>query len=238
MTSEGVADELAGDIIREIFSHADEVAELNACLTSSRGDNFRLRLLQVMETPLGESAIDGLRVEAGINEYHRHLNRLLRLGLVRLQKVDGTRQYVRTELGERAVNALRQFERRAGAETARSVASAGLGTNSIRLFLRIYGDRREADWDHLRITYTPAEIGRLCLFLPRTIEGISAVDKLNEADLLVYKDDNQVHMQPLKARSFYQYLRHLYRITSSNESGIANWGEVPETDGHLSQLEN
>ena len=81
-----------------------------------------------------------------------------------------------------------------------------------RLFLKIYGDSRDADWKQLQIRYTPVEIGRLSLFLPRVIEGVSAIDKLNEADLLAYRDDDHIHMHPKKARSFYQYLRELYSI--------------------------
>ena len=175
-----------------------------------------MRLLQAMEVPLGEADIERLRVESGINEYHRHLNRLLKFGLARLEKVDGEQRYVRTGLAERAINAVRELERRLDKEAARNVYSASLGPNSIRLSLRIYGDRREADWEQLRIRYTPVEIGRLSLFLPRVIEGVSAVDKLNEANLLVYRDDDHIHMQPKKARGFYQYLRQLYGIARAD----------------------
>ncbi len=209
--------DLAGKTIKEIFKSAEQIAELHACLTSPRGDNFRMRLLQSMEVPLDEADIERLRVESGVNEYHRHLHRLLGFGLVRKQETDGTGLYIRTALGETAVNAVREFERRMGSQIAQSVCSAALGPNSIRLFLRVYGDRREAQWDRLQVTYTPAEIGSLSLFLPRTIEGISAIDKLNEAGLLVYQDDNQIHMQPLRARSFYQYLHELYRIVAANQ---------------------
>ena len=216
---EEITCELTGQTIKAMFKNAEAIAELHACLTSPRGDNFRLRLLQAMEISLDETRVEQLRVESGINEYHRHLNRLLKLGLALLQQSDGHRVYVRTELGEIGVNALREFERRVGTAAAQAVYSAALGPNSIRLFLRIYGDTREADWDHLQMTYTPAEIGRLSLFLPRTIEGISAIDKLNEADLLVYRDDNHIHMLASKARAFYQYLRKLYQIAMANPAG-------------------
>ena len=224
---EEITGELTGQTIKVIFKSAEAIAELHACLTSPRGDNFRLRLLQAMEIPLDETSGERFRVESGINEYRRHLNRLLRLGLAQLQESDGNRLYVRTELGEIGVNALREFERRVGTEAAQAAYSAALGPNSIRLFLRIYGDTREADWDHLQMTYTPAEIGRLSLFLPRTIEGLSAIDKLNEADLLVYRDDNHIHMLASKARAFYQYLRDLYQVTTDN---AANHG-IRDGDG-------
>ena len=216
MAGEGVTDELAGVTIKEMFGHAEEIAELHACLTSCRGENFRLRLLQAMEFPLDEAGVERLRLESRINEYHRHLNRLLRFGLVRVEKVDGSTLYVRTELGEASVNAVREFERKAGREAAHVVYAAALGINSIRLFLRIYGDRKEVNWEHMQIRYSPTEIGRLSLFLPRTIEGISAIDKLNETDPLMYSDDNQMYMQPQKARSFYRYLQELYQITTAN----------------------
>ena len=69
--------DLAGKTIKDIFKSAEQIAELHGCLTSLRGDNFRLRLLQAMEVPLDETAIERLRVESGVNEYHRHLHRLL-----------------------------------------------------------------------------------------------------------------------------------------------------------------
>ena len=217
---------LAGKIIKEIFKRADGIAELHACLTSPRGDNFRLSLLQALGVFLDEAAIERLRAESRVNEYHRHLHRLLGFGLVRKQEIDGAGLYIRTTLGEAAVNTVREFERRTGSGVVQTVWSAALGPNSIRLFLRVYGDRREAQWDRLQVTYTPAEIGSLSLFLPRTIEGISAIDKLNEAGLLVYQDDDQIHMQPLMARSFYQYLHGLYRIVADNQDCGRNGNEL------------
>ena len=210
--NENITDELAGETIREIFKHADGIADLHACLTSPRGNCFRLRLLQAMEFSMDEKVIAFLRAQSGINEYHRHLHMLMTFGLIRVQEVDGEKQYIRTGLAERAINAVRELERRASKEAAKAIFSASLGPNSIRFFLRIYGDKTEASPDHLQIRYTPVEMGRLSLFLPRVIEGIAAVDKLNEADLAVYQDDNQIYVHPIKARSFYQYLRALHGI--------------------------
>lgn len=212
ITDEVAADGLAGELIRDIFGAAETIADLHACLTSPRGDFFRLRLLQQMEIPLGESDVKQLRAESGINEYHRHLHMLMSFTLVVQEAIDGEQCYVRTSLAERAINAVRELERRLGKEASQAVFSASLGPNSIRLFLKIYGDSRDADWKQLQIRYTPVEIGRLSLFLPRVIEGVSAIDKLNEADLLAYRDDDHIHMHPKKARSFYQYLRELYSI--------------------------
>jgi len=218
MVGMSVADKLAGKTIKEIFKNAEEIAELHGCLTSPRGDNFRLHLLQAMEIAVDEAVIEQLRIQSGINEYRRHLNRLLRFGLIRVEEIDGKKQYTRTSLAEKAINALREFERRVGKEASQAVYSASLGPNSIRFFLRIYGDNREPSGVDLQIRYTPAEIGKMSLFLPRAIEGISAIDKINEADLLVYRDDNYIYMQPIKMRSFYQYLQELYEIAKAREA--------------------
>ena len=207
---------LAGKTIKEIFKNDEGIAELHACLISPRGDNFRLRLLQAMEIPLDEAVIEQLRIQSGINESRRHLNRLLKFGLIQVGEIDGKKRWTRTSLAENAINALREFERRVGKEATQAVYSASLGPNSIRFFLRIYGDKGETRGADLQVRYTPAEIGRMSLFLPRAIEGVSAIDKLNEADLLVYRDDNYIYMQPIKAHSFYQYLQELYEIASAD----------------------
>ena len=47
----------------------------------------------------------------------------------------------------------------------------------------------------------------------KEVGGVSAIDKLNQAGLLAYRDDDHIHMQAIKARSFYQYLRELFGIT-------------------------
>ena len=215
MVDAKAANELVGDIIKEIFKTAEKIAELHTCLTSPRGDNFRMRLLHKLEVPLDETTIEELRAESGIREHHRHLNKLSMFGLIRAQEIDDKKQYVRTHLGEQAVNALRAFERRVGKEAAKTVYSASLGPNSIRFFLRVYGHRKKADWEHLQIKYGPAEIGKLSLFLPRSVEGLSAVDKLNEAELLVYEADNHIYMHSIRARSFYQYLQELLEIVKA-----------------------
>lgn len=215
MINASAADKLVGNTIKEIFNRAEEIAELHACLTSPRGDNFRLRLLHASEVPLSETAIEKLRADSGAKESHRHLNKLLRFGLIREEEAGGRKEYIRTAMGEQAVNSVREFERRVGKEAAETIYSASLGPNSIRFFARVYGDQKEVSREHFHIRYTPAEIGALSLFLPRTIEGLSAIDKLNEAKLLVYQGDNHIYMQPIKARSFYQYLQRLYIIVKA-----------------------
>ena len=85
--------------------------------------------------------------------------------------------------------------------------------------LKVYGDQREADWKNLTITFTPAEIGRMSLFLPRVIEGVSAIDKLNQAGLLAYRGDDHIPMNPSLARGFYQYLRELHSVVAPGGPG-------------------
>ena len=216
MISQNTSDKLIGSRIKEIFKSAETVADLHGCITSPRGNNFRLQLLQAAGVSLSEEAIEQLRAASGINEYRRHLNMLLKFGLLQVEEDEAGRFYIRTDLGEKGVNALREMERRIGKEAADVIYETSLGPNSIRLFLRVYGNKREADWDQLQLRYTPAEIGRLSIFLPRVIEEISAIDRLNEADLLVYRDDGYVYMQPTKARGFYKYLQTLLEIVTSN----------------------
>ncbi len=205
-------EELRGRLIREIFARAEAVADLHAAITSPRGDRFRARLLHVLESKMDTAAIQEMAEETGLREYRRHLNKLVKFGLIRIGSSAEGEEIVRTPLGEQAVNAIREIERRLGIEEARSLYDASLGTNSIRLFLRTYSCEKGVDWDKLKVRFTPAEIGRMSLFLPRSIEGISAVDKLNEAGLVAYEDDGFIYVSPRRARAFYQYLRSLLEI--------------------------
>lgn len=210
------AQELIGKMIKEVFKHAEEVADLHGCLTSPRGNYFRLRLLQTLEVSLDETAIERNRVEAGVQEYHRHLHKLVRFGLVAEREADGRKQYIRTDQGERAVNAVRELERGITRQEVQAIDTAALGPNSLRLFLRFYGGKVGVGGDHVEVRYTAAEVGRLSLFLPRIIEGISAVDKLNDAGLVAYRDDGYIYMPAVKARNFYRYLRELWEIVKNN----------------------
>ena len=203
--------QLEGNVIKEIFSHADALAEIHATLTSPRGNWFRLHLLQALRKSQTIEEIQAMRKEAQLEETQRHLHKLLDTGLIHRE---GNRQndpYERTPQGEVAVNAVRAFERQAGEETARALYEAALGPNSIRLFLRVYGNDKPADFKTRDIVYTPEEIGKLCLFLPRSVEGVAAIEKLSDAGILVYDDkDERIHFQSRLARGFYQYLKDLY----------------------------
>ena len=216
MKDSRIANELAGRTIKELFHRSEDISNLHSCITSPRGDYLRLRMLQAMEVPLGESGIEELQVESGVQEHIRHINKLMNAGLISAHGSDGENKYARTDLGEQAVNAVREFHRNIGGDAARAVLSAALGPNSIRLFLRIYGNKREPDRDHLDVRYTPGEVGKMSLFLPRIIEGVSAVDKLSEAGLFVYGDDGYIYMPAVKARGFYRYVSELYEIVRAN----------------------
>ena len=159
MAREPEGDNVVGQLIKEVYKNSEDIADLHACLTSPRGDNFRFRLLQSLEVPMPESDMERLRIESGVNEYHRHLNRILGAGLARVDETGGESRFIRTELGETAVNSVRSFARRVGEGVAQVVFAAALGPNSIRFFPRIYDDKREPDWDNLQIKYTAAEIG-------------------------------------------------------------------------------
>lgn len=206
--------DLCGERIKEIYNHAQEIAELHGALTSPRGHFFRMELLRELGRGLAEGDLERQREKAGLAEYPRHLHKLVRFRLAEEDRLaEESFCYRRTELGERAINGLRELERRIGEESARRIYRANLGVNSIRLFLMVYGDNKEIDMVHREKRFTPSEVGKLCMFLPRTIEGISSSDKLNEADLLVYEDsDNTVCLRHLKGRAFYQYLVVLHEI--------------------------
>ncbi|MEE8372851.1 MAG: hypothetical protein V3R87_04010 [Dehalococcoidia bacterium] len=213
-------EDLRGRLIKAIFARAEEVADLHAAITSSRGDRFRARLLHVLESRMETAAIQEMAEATGLREYRRHLNKLLKFGLIQVEPSTESEKIIRTQLGEQAVNAIRELERRIGTEEARSLHDASLGTNSIRLFLRIYSSEKGIDWDQLKVGFSPAEIGRLSLVLPRSIEGISAVDKLNEAGLVVYEDNGFIYMDPRRARAFYQYLRSLLEILQGHPDAV------------------
>lgn len=204
------ADFLEGDIIKEIFLNADNVSVLHRAISSPRGNYFRRRLLQMIETKTNISEIEKIRLEVDINESKRHLNKLVETFLI---EQDSAGNFKRTEKGEKIINALRELETDIGKEEAKKLFSSFLGSNAIRLFLRAYGTKKEVDFKTRAIVFTPSEIGGLSLFLRRSIEGIAALDKLSDAELLVYNDDDgNVYLNPKKARAFYKYLKSLNKL--------------------------
>lgn len=200
---------LEGDVIKGIFKDAEAIAFLHQTISSPRGDYFRRKLLQLIATETNISEIENLKTEAQLRELQRHINKLSELQLISSCK-EGV--YNRTEKGEKVVNALRALETELGTEDARKIFTSVLGPNSIRFFLRVYGSRKEVNLKNKEVKFSTAEIGKLALFLPRSIEGIAAIDKLSDAELLVYKDNGSVYLDPVKARSFYKYLKLLHQM--------------------------
>jgi len=79
----------------------------------------------------------------------------------------------------------------------------------IKLFLKIYGKALDKNTDKIMIKFTLIELGRLCRFLPRGLETATVLDKLDDANLLIYEEDN-FYFNFKKAKSIYQNLKERY----------------------------
>ena len=204
--------DLNGDAIKEIFVHAKDVAALHATLTSPRGNFFRKRLLQYLSGGLTQEEVEKLRQEFGVQETERHINRLLAYKLIESKEIHETAGYIRTPLGETAVNLIRELERKALGERAKKIFHAALGENSIQFFLKVYGSPKKPTGGD--IIFTPLEIGQISrsLSLHRYIEGIAAIDKLDDAGLVSYLKDGNIHLNPKRSTAFYYYLKGLHSI--------------------------
>lgn len=209
---------LRGMVIKEIYKQAERIAHLHTTLTSPRGEFFRQKLLQMLADGLTAEEIKRLTKEFGVEEYKRHINKFVDCGFIVMTEIDGKEGYVRTALGEEAINALRALERKIGSEKAKAMYTASMGPNSLRLFLRIYGHERDVTSTSTDIIYTPLEIGQLASFLPRTIEGIAATDKLDSAGLVSYLDDGRIHVNPQRCVAFYKYLKELHQLIENELS--------------------
>ena len=204
---------LEGVTIKKVFRNAEAVAELHAVLTSPRGQYLHRRLLHSLRGGLGLDEIERLRKEVGVEEYNRHINKLTKWDLI--EPVKSTQEitaYRRTDPGEEAVNALRELERKVGEDRTRIICEAVLGANAIKLFLTIFGNEKQPDLATREIVYTPLEIGRLMRLFARSVEGISSMDKLDDAGLVSYLDDGNIHVNPRRSTGFYAYLRTLYQL--------------------------
>lgn len=203
---------LEGKRLRKIFRNADVIGQLHITLSSRRGNYFRKKLLGQLGDGDGADAIEKLRQEAGVTEYERHIQKLLQFHLITLEHEGGKETYVRTELGEAAVNAMRELERDIDREAALQIYDASLGEHSVQLFLVVYSDKREPDFETRKLKYTPQEVGQLAYFLHRSVEAMAAVDKLNDAGILTYEDDGNVYASPKILRGYYKYLLNLLDI--------------------------
>ena len=210
---------LAGVTIKEIFQNIEAVAELHAVLSSPRGDFLHRRLLHALRGGLTHDEIERLRKEHGVEESDRHVNKLAKWRLIEPVAPAGEiTGYVRTELGEEALNVVRELERKIGEDRAMSICQAALGFNALRLFLTIFGDNKNVDLVSREVLYTPLEIGQLMRLFTRSLEGISSMDKLDDAGLVSYMDDGNIHVNPRRSTAFYAYLKRIYQLLANTES--------------------
>ncbi len=205
--------------IQTLFRLAEELAALHEVLGSPRGDYFHLRILQVLETERSLEELEQLKLDAHLDEIRRHLNKLLGFRLIGEHSANGRTLYKRTDAGEKVVNALRALGRRIGEEATFKIFRANLGVNSIRLFLRVYGSKNGVTFERPEIVLTPTEMGKIALFLPHSLEGIAAVDKLSDAEILVYSEERDIKVPAQKARAFCRYLLDLFAIVAETYSG-------------------
>ena len=209
---------LEGVTIKDIYRNIDAVAELHVVLSSPRGQYLHRRLLHALRSGLTQHEIEGLRREHGVEESDRHINKLEKWGLIEPVKPAGeVAGYVRTALGEEALNTVRELERKIGEERARIICEAALGANALRLFITIFGNNKEPDLVSREVIYTPLEIGQLMRVFARSVEGIASLDKLDDAGLVSYLDDGNIHVNPRRSTAFYAYLRKLHQLLSNNE---------------------
>ena len=93
-----------------------------------------------------------------------------------------------------------------------------MGVNALRLFLTIFGNNKEPDLVSREVIYTPLEIGQLMRVFARSLEGISSIDKLDDAGLVSYMDDGNIHVNPRRSTAFYAYLRKLYQLLAKSKN--------------------
>ena len=204
---------LEGVTIKKLYRHIETIAELHAVISSPRGQYLHRRLLHTMLGGLMHDEIERLRKEHGVEESDRHINKLAKWGLIEpVRGTAGISGYVRTARGEEALNTARELERKLGEERARTICEAALGVNALRLFLTIFGADKEPDPSSREVVYSPLEIGQLMRVFTRSIEGISSMDKLDDAGLVSYLDDGQIHVNPRRSSAFYAYLKKLYQL--------------------------
>ena len=120
---------------------------------------------------------------------------------------------------------VRDLEREIGEERASVICEAALGANGIKLFLTIYGDNKQPDLSTREVTYNPREFGQLIRGFARSVEGISSMDKLDEAGIVSYLDDGNIHVNPRRSTAFYAHLRKLYQLLVRSSS-------LDRTPGH------
>ena len=191
---------------------ASKLAELHRILTSKRSGKFRIELLQACSVATFCTEIDCLREDKSLGESERHVNQLMAFKLITEKEKEGHKTFLRTKNGEKAVNAVKALVGWVGDEQADKIFNAHFGENSILLFLKVYSKKGLESANSKEVSFSPLELGRLTLFVPRTIDGMAAFEKLSDAGLLVYKEDGNIYMSPVVVRYFYRYLSKLYDI--------------------------
>ena len=224
--NEGLPD-LDGLVIKKIYLNVEPVAELHGVISSPRGQYLHRRLLHALREGLPPSEIERLREEYGVEESDRHIHKLARWGLIEpVRTAEEITLYVRTILGEEALNTVRELERKIGEDRARTIYEAALGVNAIRLFLTIFGSNKAPDLSAMEVIYTPLEIGQLIRVFARSVEGISPLDKLDDAGLVSYMEDGNIHVNPRRSTAFYAYLKKLHQMLVNIE-GLVNQPRPP-----------
>ena len=66
-----IDNDLQGNLIKKKFVKAEEIADLHAAITSSRGDRFRARLLHALESKVDRAEVQKMAEETGLREYRR-----------------------------------------------------------------------------------------------------------------------------------------------------------------------
>ena len=96
--------------MKKIIQNIEAVAELHAVLSSPRGNYLRRRLLHALRRGLTLDEIEQIRKEFGVEEFERHINKLALWGLIEpVKSTGGIPGYLRTDVGEEALNAVRDL---------------------------------------------------------------------------------------------------------------------------------
>ena len=168
--------------------------------------------------------IEEIRRDHSVEEADRHINKLTKWALIQpVRSSEGISGYERTAVGEQALNAVRELERKIGEDRARAIFEAALGVNAMRLFLTIFGNKKEPDVRTREVIYTALEIGQLMRVFARSLEGISSMDKLDDGGLVSYLDDGNIHVNPRRSTAFYAYLKKLYQLLVETQRLGVTW---------------
>ena len=64
-------------------------------------------------------------------------------------------------------------------------------------------------------------MGQLIRLFARSVEGISAMDKLDDAGLVSYLDDGNIHVNLRRSTAFYAYLKSLYQVLAKGKGFVS-----------------